>query len=777
MPRFINIQDNFSSGELGPFIKSRLNLDVYKNGVDQAYNFLPMKEGPIVRRPGSTYLGQITHLTGLYDSPAIASQTVQDVHFIPYQESSTNAYIVAIVKLQTRTVIQFYSYTGQYFSPLVTSYPTDWELAASSWIPSLGTLIPTDLDIHKFQYAQYGNLLFLTHESGNIAPIVIAIFNNSGTYKVAVNYMYDFVYGGTYAAITGNLAEITSSTTKYPLNNLAPLIKVPYSPVNSNQITITANEIVPTTSYTLTASQPIFSQGMIGSLVKLTRGSTTTTYKITGYTSTSVLQATRTNYTYGSYDPTATKLWEFQAWNSAWGHPRCVTFFEQRMVMASTSKYPDTLWFSNTGNIFLFMQNKLAQDLASDSSGVNYYGSKTASDPFDLGIASDTVNKIQWLNSGRSLYAGTIGAEYVIKSGQSGLAYNSFSIAPETEVGSSYVKPIRIDNSVVYVHKNGHNIHQLTYSEANGSNVSKDLTLQFGKWEFDYSSYPSNLKVEQLALNKDRSCIFALFRNNDTSNSFIKSILLDQTAAVLGASTIVLSGDKDVKSLICLPNADTLKDNLVMLVKRTYNGTTYFSVEELHDDFDKTTLTNYENATDISVQTAYAPVLLDCARIYAGVSVGTINHPVLKNVNAGLSALINGILYEGLSSDASGNITLPVSGTVIIVGLPFTSRIKTLAPNLGGFGNNDGRMSRKRIDKIFVEYRNTKHLMVGTSLTNLLSLEIDTDYANNVNLYSGNKSKAIMNSSEENGQVIISTDKPYPVTILQVGIRGMTEEI
>jgi hypothetical protein len=365
-----------------------------------------------------------------------------------------------------------------------------------------------------------------------------------------------------------------------------------------------------------------------------------------------------------------------------------------------------------------------------------------------------------------------LSTEYVLSGVNKAISPTNFQIRPETEIGSDYIQPLKINNSNLYVSKDGHQLYQFRYYDSNGSNLSKDMTLQFGGWESDYSISPSNLKIKQLSYNRSRSMAFALYKN--AAVSFIKCILINDSSDVFGASTLSLGGvTREVLSMACLPNADTLRDNLVLAVKRTYASVDYFTIEEIHEDFDKASLTNYESAV-IDTQTAFAPVYMDCARISVGVSSTSIVHPVLKSVN--VDVLADGILYEDIALDASGNGTLPVSAVTKIFGLPFTSRITLLPMNLGAFGANDAIVSIKNIDKFWIQYRFSKHLEYGTEIGDLYSMEIDTALTDAI-LQSGVQSKSMPSSSDFLKSIIISTDKPFPATILQVGYRGVTEEV
>ncbi|MCH9835213.1 hypothetical protein K0U83_06100, partial [bacterium] len=56
MARFTNIMTNFSTGELDPLLRSRVDLDQYNNALAKATNVLIQPQGGLRRRPGTKHV-------------------------------------------------------------------------------------------------------------------------------------------------------------------------------------------------------------------------------------------------------------------------------------------------------------------------------------------------------------------------------------------------------------------------------------------------------------------------------------------------------------------------------------------------------------------------------------------------------------------------------------------------------------------------------------------------------------------------------------------------
>jgi len=59
MARFVDIQTNFTSGELDPLVRSRVDIDSYNNGLETARNVICQPQGGVTRRPGTKFINEL----------------------------------------------------------------------------------------------------------------------------------------------------------------------------------------------------------------------------------------------------------------------------------------------------------------------------------------------------------------------------------------------------------------------------------------------------------------------------------------------------------------------------------------------------------------------------------------------------------------------------------------------------------------------------------------------------------------------------------------------
>jgi hypothetical protein len=102
MSRVIQVQTNFTSGELDPKLRARIDLQQYYNGLETAQNIVIQPQGGFVRRDGSKYLTTL---------PASAADGARFVHFefsvddsyMLYLSINACMYLKTACKLQTLT--------------------------------------------------------------------------------------------------------------------------------------------------------------------------------------------------------------------------------------------------------------------------------------------------------------------------------------------------------------------------------------------------------------------------------------------------------------------------------------------------------------------------------------------------------------------------------------------------------------------------------------------------------------------------------------------------
>ena len=87
MSRAVTIQTNFTTGEVDPLLKSRIDINQYYNALDQARNVLIQPQGGVERRPGLQFI---------FEVPSAANPQ-NGMKLIPFEFSTTQSYMLLFV--------------------------------------------------------------------------------------------------------------------------------------------------------------------------------------------------------------------------------------------------------------------------------------------------------------------------------------------------------------------------------------------------------------------------------------------------------------------------------------------------------------------------------------------------------------------------------------------------------------------------------------------------------------------------------------------------------
>jgi hypothetical protein len=88
MARFVQLQTNFTTGELDPLLRARVDLEQYANALEKATNVVIQPQGGLKRRPGTRHL---------FELPASAADGVR---IIPFEFSVDDSYMLVFVDLR-----------------------------------------------------------------------------------------------------------------------------------------------------------------------------------------------------------------------------------------------------------------------------------------------------------------------------------------------------------------------------------------------------------------------------------------------------------------------------------------------------------------------------------------------------------------------------------------------------------------------------------------------------------------------------------------------------
>jgi hypothetical protein len=427
-----------------------------------------------------------------------------------------------------------------------------------------------------------------------------------------------------------------------------------------------------------------------------------------------------------------TNQWRVPAWTDDTGYPRAVTFHEQRLIYASSVEEPNTFWLSKTAD---FENFGFSSPLADD-------------DGFQFALASRQLNDIRWMIPFTSLLAGTSGSEWEISSGENSDAITPTSIAarPQSYIGSADLKPIIIENAVVFVQRGANAVHDTKYS------------LESDSFEtFPISSVASHLFDGKQVVS------WAYARN---PNSVIWLILDD--GSLIGVTYVRAQNitawhhhvtDGEFESVCVIPGSTGSDDVTYFVVKRTIDSVDYRYIEQLMPRItDEDTYDYFFVDSGLSAKTSSA--------------ITTISLPHL--VGETVSILANGSVLPQQVVDASGTVTISVSakttGTNIVhAGLPYTSDLQTLDVELADqLGVSQGR--KKTIPRVAVSLYKSRGMQIGPDENNLDEVGFRTlaDGENPIALYTGDKTKDIPAGYETKGGLFIRNSDPIPLTVLAI---------
>ena len=303
MSRAVSIQTNFTTGEIDPLLKSRIDIDQYYNSLEQARNVVIQPQGGITRRPGLQYVSTIPS--------AAAPQS--GCRLVPFEFSTTQSYMLLFVHNR------MYIYKDKVLQTNINGTGNDY----------LVTTI-TSAMISTIDYAQSADTLIVVQE--DMAPKKITRGANHTTWTIAD---ITFEYTPKYAF---------SLSTSNPAGTITP------SAVDGN--------------ITITASSSVFSSSNVDDYVEAVDGIGRA--RITRFVSGTSVEAI-VEIPFFNTSAIANGSWLLEvdyvdAWSSTYGYPRTVTFHEGRLYFGGSKSRPNTIFASRVGRFFDFNPGESLDD-------------------------------------------------------------------------------------------------------------------------------------------------------------------------------------------------------------------------------------------------------------------------------------------------------------------------------------------------------------------------------------------------------------------------------
>jgi len=741
MPRTTLALSSFVSGELGPKLDGRTDFDKYRTGCKKLENFIIHPQGAATRRIGTKFVSEVKN-------------SANKTRLIPFEFSTTQTYILEF----GNQYIRFYKNKGQ-----ILSSSTAYEIAT----PYLSS------ELFEIKYAQSADVLYICHpnhavkklsRTGHTAWYLDDLEFSYGPFldenSEATTFSASDIYGSGITVTASSIVGINDGVG-FKTTDVGRLIKIGYGTgygiitarSSATQITIDIFEtLAPKVTPTKLAKELTNSDTTIyvdkvddydssGTLIiddeKITySGKDATAKTFTGCTrgvsGTTAKSHRITTYVYSSVNITTTK-WYLGAFSDTTGHPACVSFFEQRLVFAGTNTEPQTLYFSKSGDY------------------ENFAAGTVADDAMIYTIASNQVNRIRYLKSQRTLVVGTTGGEFTVSADGTDAAVTptNVTIKKQSSYGTADVDALTAGNAIIFLQRAKRKIRELAYNFDSDGYVAPDLTIlndditNSGINEFCYQQEPTSI----LWCVRDDGILAGLtYQRSENVVAWHRQKLggtFGTTGYGIVESVASISGTLD-------------EDELWIIVKRTINGQTKRYVEVFSDfDFDETVVTDFR--------------FLDSYLSYSGTATTTLS---------GLSHLEGqtvGVLADGaIHADkvvTSGAITLNAPATKVVVGLKYSSVLKTMRIE-GGAAEGTSQGKTKRISKVVLRLFETIGVQVGPSLNSLETVHfrstsdpMDTPVST---FLEGDKEIEFRDDYNTDGYIVIKQEQALPCSVLAI---------
>lgn len=299
MARFVSIQTNFSTGELDPLLRARVDLTAYQNALEEATNVVCQPQGGIRRRPGTKYIATLPNTS--------TESAGNGTRLVEFEFSTSDSYMLCF------THNRMYVFKNK---ALVTNING----SGNPYLDTSGVGL-TGARLSNVVWTQSADTLIVVHP--DINPVKI-------------------VRGGTDATWTATAITFDS------------IPKYAFTAAFSNPAgTLTPSAV--SGKITLTASSSVFVAGSVGQYVN---ASPQGRAKIVRYNSGTSVDAI-TEFPFFNTSAIANGSWEYESgyedvWSSGKGWPRSVTFHEGRLYFGGSKSRPSTIWGSKVGLFFDF---------------------------------------------------------------------------------------------------------------------------------------------------------------------------------------------------------------------------------------------------------------------------------------------------------------------------------------------------------------------------------------------------------------------------------------
>jgi hypothetical protein len=816
MPKASLTQNNFSGGVLSPLFSARTESELHQQGLDTCENYVPIVQGPVLRRPGTEYGFEVQNSSKF-------------TRLIPFIFSNTQEYMIelsdarfAILVDGAPVVRTTKTITGATQANPCVITSAGHALSNGDEVYITGVVGMTQLNRRRFVIA---GVTANTFQLVGCDSTAYTAYSSGGTASVLVSYV------GVYTeaqlpdvkfAQSGDVLYLTHpSWPPYTITRLSStawyltLFSTTSGPFQPEIPAVTSLSVARTGAgpytYTFTAGSAIFvdctakgykqrirfqittGAGTLWYDGELTFTSTTVAY-VTNIAEMSTATPYNTEYRLG--------MWYID------NYPSFVLFHEDRLCFGGYTDFPGHVDLSETGGYTSF-------------SIFESSGTVIDSNALSLTLAQRELDLAYWGMSDESgLFIGTTDSEFVIRVSNYGEALTPTNANAKQILGhgSSGVAPLLAGKSIIFVQGLGRKLRELIASSDRA--IAEDLTRA--------AEHISLGGINELAYQKEPFPIVWAVRDDGA----LLSMTYERIGEILKAGWAEhwLGGVSDaagnpaaVESIGVIRDSTGTREELWMVVKRYINGSTKRYIERLSPFFmsdvaqEDATFTDcfltYDSPKTISGATKANPCVVTATshgfsngdyvliNDVAGMDELNGNSYLIANVAANTFELsgidstsfttyvsggearkkvtsisgldhLEGEIVQILADGApqaektvsSGAITLSSRAAKVHIGLGYTSKLKTLRANTSAPGQSSHGKIR-RVTEVILDLYRTLGMKLGKSFDSLNTIQFRTSSSlmgHAPDLFTGFKREAINFDHDQDNQICIQQDQPTP---------------
>lgn len=814
MARASELRTNFTAGELSKLVNARTDFGRFYNGSETVENFVITPQGPLIRRKGWKFISEV--------KDSSKKTIIREFEFsdnIKYVIEIGNGYMRFFKDqgklLDNETTISAATQTN----PVIitdTSHP--YSNGDKIIIEDVAGMI--ELNNKEFTIS---NKTANTYELLGINGAAFNAYSSGGTsskiHEISSPYQESDL---------GNIRYVQDSDIMYFFHPSYPIYKLIRTAVNVFSINevhllrgpfldknIVSTDLVALSggpwkegdTGTLTASggHTPFTADHVGGLWKITDDTDIAFLKITGYTSSTVVSVSFQKDIPTVFHSGTHFGWSEGEFSNARSFPAAATIHEQRLVLSGSPSNPLKVFFSRV-----------------DADYENFEAGVEDNEAFNLKIGSTTADPIRWLFSDQVLLIGSSSGVHRVNTSSNGsiLTQKDKSVKRQISFGCSKVPPQLVGNSPIYFQKSKVKARSINYAiqsdkyTATDLNIDSDHVLESGVIESSYQQDP----ISNLWCVRDDGQI-SIFTSEQAQEIECWSRFKTQGSF---ESIAILNNSEDTDEVYCVVKR-TINGNVKRFIERqdsnflvsnlerafvdsflTYNGTkttqltlnqlqgssinvlantSLFTTQDVGKEIHET------NGKGRALVTAYVNnqnLTLDILEPFSSQIVNKWAFAVktvtgLEHLEGASVSICSDGATEPEKQVINGTVTLSTAGSIVHVGLAYTSIQKSMPIEvrslIQAMGSTQGKISR--VDTVIVKVENTNGGKITSKTTKEGDITTETEdfilarsLNNNQNevtpLFDGDIEVRVAASWESASQISVIQFGPQPMTIKSI---------